>query len=61
MAKTFRSDFIIRFDEEYAKKINDATEAVLKEGKIVTPDLGGQSTTMEMTKEITRKILEGDN
>jgi len=48
-------------EEEYAKKINDATEAVLKEGKIVTPDLGGQATTMEMTKEITRKILEGDN
>jgi isocitrate/isopropylmalate dehydrogenase len=33
-------------------------EAVLREGKIVTPDLGGKSKTRDMASEVKRKLNE---
>ena len=42
---------------EEAKKVETALEKVLEEGK-VTPDLGGKLKTMDMAKEIVRKIEE---
>jgi isocitrate/isopropylmalate dehydrogenase len=40
--------------EEYqeARKIESALTKVLREGKVVTPDLGGTSSTMEMSSEV---------
>ena len=43
---------------EYEQKITDAVSKVLKEGKNVTPDLGGTSTTMEMGKAIVNALEE---
>lgn len=45
---------------ELSKKINKAVENVINMGKNLTPDLGGNSTTMELTKTITNEILEGE-
>ncbi|WP_299525345.1 homoisocitrate dehydrogenase [uncultured Methanobrevibacter sp.] len=45
---------------ELSKKINNAVETVVNNQKTLTPDLGGNSTTMELTKTITNEILEGD-
>ncbi|HMK53814.1 MAG TPA: homoisocitrate dehydrogenase [Methanobacteriaceae archaeon] len=39
-----------------AFQLEKAILSVLKEGKVVTPDLGGQSSTMEMAVEIKSKI-----
>ena len=36
--------------------IEKATEAVLSEGKKLTPDLGGSSTTSEVAEEIVKRI-----
>lgn len=41
---------------EVEKKITDAVAKVLKEGKTVTPDLGGDATTLEMGKTITKTM-----
>ncbi|ODV95462.1 hypothetical protein PACTADRAFT_68764 [Pachysolen tannophilus NRRL Y-2460] len=40
----------------YADVISQATYDVLKEGKIRTPDIGGNSTTTEFTKAILSKL-----
>lgn len=42
--------------DEYANAIAKATYAVIHEGKVRTRDMGGQSTTHEMTKAILDKI-----
>ncbi|ODV82547.1 hypothetical protein CANARDRAFT_30744 [[Candida] arabinofermentans NRRL YB-2248] len=42
--------------DEYADKISNATYAVLKEGKIITSDIGGSATTTEFTNEILKKL-----
>lgn len=41
---------------EAANKIDDAVRKVLKEGKCLTPDLGGNATTTEFTKEIIKNL-----
>ncbi|MDD5010444.1 MAG: isocitrate/isopropylmalate family dehydrogenase, partial [Syntrophorhabdaceae bacterium] len=44
---------------EAAKAIEVAIEAILGEGKVRTPDLGGSSTTEEVGKAVTEYILKG--
>lgn len=41
---------------DYANRIENATYAVLEEGKYVTGDLGGKSTTTDYTKAIIDKL-----
>lgn len=41
---------------DFADKIQDATYSVLKEGKYITGDLGGKSSTREYTKAIIDKL-----
>jgi 3-isopropylmalate dehydrogenase len=45
-------------ENEEARKLENALITVLSEGKIVTPDLGGGATTMEMAAEIQAKFKE---
>ena len=45
-------------ENEEARKLENALITVLSEGKIVTPDLGGSATTMEMAAEIQAKFKE---
>lgn len=40
----------------YSKKILSSVETVLKERKILTPDLGGNAKTMDLTDEIIKKL-----
>ena len=44
-------------EKEAALKINHAVEEVVKKGKVLTPDLGGNSKTMEMTEAIVREVI----
>jgi isocitrate/isopropylmalate dehydrogenase len=39
-----------------ARKLERALLNVLSEGKVLTPDLGGSSKTMEMAQEIRNKL-----
>ena len=39
-------------EDEWAERIENAVVSVLKEGKYLTPDLGGSSTTREVTEAI---------
>ncbi|ODO05197.1 homoisocitrate dehydrogenase [Cryptococcus wingfieldii CBS 7118] len=41
---------------EPAARINAAVDAVLIEGRYLTPDLGGKSTTTEVTEEVLKRI-----
>ena len=41
---------------EIAKKVENAVYKTIKEGKALTKDLGGNSTTTEFTKEIIRNL-----
>lgn len=41
---------------EIAKKVENAIYKTIKEGKVLTKDLGGNSTTTEFTKEIIRNL-----
>ena len=43
-------------EKEAAKNIENALFEVLKEGKILTKDLGGNSSTEEFSKEIIKKL-----
>ena len=43
-------------EKETAIKLNKAVSSVLSEGKIVTPDLGGNASTMEIANSIKDKI-----
>lgn len=42
--------------QENGKKIKTALEAVIKEGKVVTPDIGGTATTTEFVNEIIKLL-----
>jgi tartrate dehydrogenase/decarboxylase/D-malate dehydrogenase len=44
---------------EAARAIEEAIEAILGEGKVRTPDLGGGSTTEEVGRAVTEYILKG--
>jgi len=44
-------------NEQEANKIEVALEKVLKEGKVLTHDLGGNATTSEFTDEIINKLV----
>jgi 3-isopropylmalate dehydrogenase len=39
-------------EDEWAERVENAVVTVLKEGKQLTPDLGGSSTTSEVTEAI---------
>jgi isocitrate/isopropylmalate dehydrogenase len=41
---------------EVGRKIEKATEAVLNQGRVKTPDLGGTHTTLQMTEAIIKEI-----
>lgn len=43
-------------EHEEARKLEKAMKDVLREGKVVTPDLGGSASTMEMAGEVKRKF-----
>ena len=45
-------------ENDEARKLEKALITVLSEGKVVTPDLGGSATTMEMAAEIQAKFKE---
>ena len=45
-------------EPEEARKLESALLEVLNEGKVITPDLGGSSKTMEMAEEIKYKLLK---
>lgn len=45
-------------ETEEAEKLENALLKVLSEGRVLTPDLGGKSKTMEMAQEIRSKIIE---
>lgn len=49
---------MLNYLNEYneAHKLETALEKVLKEGKIITPDLGGKSTTQEMALAVKQKL-----
>ena len=41
----------------WEEKLIDCIEAILTEGKVLTPDLGGNSTTSEVGDEVIKKIV----
>ena len=43
-------------ENDAARKLEDALVKVLKEGKVVTPDLGGNASTMDMAAEVKSKL-----
>lgn len=43
-------------EKESADKISESLKDVLKEGKVLTKDLGGNATTTEFTEEIIKKL-----
>lgn len=47
-------NYLKEFEE--AQRLDKALKDVLRESKVVTPDLGGDSTTEEMTRAIERKL-----
>ena len=44
-------------EKEIALKINKAVENVVQKGKVVTPDLGGNAKTQEMTEAIVNEVI----
>jgi 3-isopropylmalate dehydrogenase len=47
-------EYLDEYDE--ARRLENALLKVLKEGKVVTKDLGGESSTMEMAEEVRSKF-----
>jgi len=45
-------------EREASKLVENAVNEVLKEGKVLTPDLGGMSKTMEIAAEIAKRVRE---
>ena len=43
-------------ESDSARKIENIIVDVIREGKVVTPDLGGTATTQEMAEYIASKI-----
>lgn len=44
-------------ENEIAKNINNAVEKVVANGKVLTPDLGGNAKTMDMCKAIENELI----
>ena len=44
-------------EKETALKINKAVENIVAKGKVLTPDLGGKSKTIEMTEAILKEVI----
>lgn len=44
-------------EKEIAFKINNAVENVVAKGKVLTPDLGGNAKTIEMTEAIVKEMI----
>lgn len=42
--------------DDAALRIENAVDAVLVEGVLVTPDLGGKATTQEVTDAVLKRI-----
>jgi isocitrate/isopropylmalate dehydrogenase len=40
----------------YADAIQDGVFRTIKQGKVLTPDIGGSANTKEFTKEVMRNI-----
>ncbi len=51
-------DYLDEYEE--ARRLENAIVNVLSESKVVTPDLGGKSTTMEMAAEVRAKYEKGN-
>ena len=47
-------------EHDSALKVENALKNVLIEGKVLTPDIGGSASTMEMASEICLKIINGN-
>ena len=45
-------------EKEVASEINHAVESVVAKGKVLTPDLGGNAKTMDMTEEIVKEMIQ---
>lgn len=45
-------------EKELASEINHAVERVVEKGKVLTPDLGGNAKTMDMTEEIVKEMIQ---
>lgn len=45
-------------EKEIASKINRAVENVVAKRKVLTPDLGGNAKTMDMTKAIVSEVIQ---
>jgi isocitrate dehydrogenase len=45
-------------EKELAQAIFQATEQVIGEGRVVTPDLGGSAKTMEMAEAVAERVRE---
>lgn len=58
-AMILSSVMMLRYLKEYdiALNVDNALKEVFMEGKVLTPDLGGNASTMEMAQEIRSKIL----
>lgn len=41
---------------EGASKIENAVDEVIREGRVLTPDLGGSAKTIEVTNEVIKRI-----
>lgn len=44
-------------EKEVSNNINEAVEKVIAKGEVLTPDLGGTSKTMDITKAIVRELI----
>jgi len=60
MATILASKIMLEYlgEEKAAKKIENAVIDVLKEGKVLTYDLGGTAKTFEMAKAIAEKVIQ---
>jgi len=43
-------------EDKLAYKLKDAIAQVIKEGKVKTYDLGGTASTLDVAREVARKI-----
>ena len=42
--------------DEAAAKLDTAVDNVIREGRVLTPDLGGRASTQEVTAEVLKQI-----